>query len=182
MGIRVIGATGRGMIWTGLLVLLFVAFQLWGTDVQEASAQNELSESFDSQLEAADQVQELIASGSWDADQVPTGTEAELLSALNPARGDAVARIEMPSIGVDKVIVNGVAVEDLRRGPGYYSETAPIGTEGNTAIAGHRTTYGAPFSRVDELAPGDEITVTSAQGQFTYRVLEPEIAFADFLG
>ena len=170
------------MIITGTLVLLFVAFQLWGTDVQEASAQGDLSTELTEQFAVAEEFQELIATGSWESDQVPTGDEAALLSLLNPARGDAVARIEMPSIGVDKIIVNGVAVEDLRRGPGYYTETSPIGTAGNTAIAGHRTTYGAPFSRVDELAPGDEITVTSAQGQFTYRVIEPEVAYADFLG
>jgi sortase A len=77
--------------------------------------------------------------------------------------------------------VNGVQVADLRKEPGHYSETAPIGTEGNTSIAGHRTTYGAPFNRIDELQPGDEINVTGVLGQFTYRVLPPGDAFPEQL-
>lgn len=98
-----------------------------------------------------------------------------------PEDGDAVARIEIPAIGVDKIVVNGVQVADLRQGPGLYPGAAAVGTEGNSAIAGHRTTYGAPFNRIDELAPGDEIHVTGVLGRFTYRVLEPANAYPDQL-
>jgi len=65
-----------------------------------------------------------------------------------------------------------VALPDLKKGPGHYPGTPLPGQEGNAAIAGHRTTYGAPFHRLDELEPGDEITVTTVQGEFTYIVAE----------
>jgi sortase A len=112
---------------------------------------------------------------------VPPEVDEEILAALFPDDGDALARIEIPSIEVDKVVVRGVAVADLRKGPGHYNQTALPGNPGNSAIAGHRTTYGAPFNRIDELAPGDEITVSSVQGDFTYRVLDPADAFPDQL-
>ena len=77
------------------------------------------------------------------------------LSAAPPEKvkeGDPLARIEIPKIGVDKIVVAGVALSDLRKGPGHYPNSALPGQIGNAAIAGHRTTYGAPFFRVDELA------------------------------
>jgi sortase A len=54
-----------------------------------------------------------------------------------------------------------------------------VGTEGNTSIAGHRTTYGAPFNHIDELQPGDEIHVTGILGRFTYRVMDPQTAYPE---
>ncbi len=84
--------------------------------------------------------------------------------------GSAIARIQIPAIGVDKTVVEGVRVGDLRKGPGHYPTTPIPGQAGNAAIAGHRTTYGAPFGDIDELEPGDQIIVTTIQGQFTYEV------------
>ena len=94
-----------------------------------------------------------------------------LLPLLYPAAGEAIARIVIPSIDVDEVVVAGVDVEDLRKGPGHYGTTPLPGQPGNAAIAGHRTTYGAPFGGIAELAPGDEIIVETLQGTFVYRVL-----------
>jgi sortase A len=105
--------------------------------------------------------------------------DPEILTLLFPEDGDAVARIEIPSIGVDKVVVRGIDVEDLRKGPGLYPSTTLPGNQGNAAIAGHRTTYGAPFGQIDELRPGDDITVTTTQGRFTYRVADATSAFGD---
>ena len=59
---------------------------------------------------------------------------------------------------------------DLRKGPGHYPDSPMPGQLGNAAIAGHRTTYGAPFNRIDELAPGDEITIVTVSGTFHYSV------------
>jgi sortase A len=84
-----------------------------------------------------------------------------------------VAVIRIPKIGVDSAVVQGVGVEDLRKGPGHYPETPLPGQLGNAAIAGHRTTYGQPFNRLDELSPGDEIDVTTLQGSYRY-VIEPQ--------
>ena len=84
--------------------------------------------------------------------------------------GEGVASILIPKIGVDWIVVEGVSVPDLRKGPGHYPGTPMPGQPGNSAIAGHRTTYGQPFHRVDELSPGDEIYVTTLQGPFKYTV------------
>lgn len=201
----VLGAVGKALILSGVIVMLFVVFQLWGTNLQEARAQDglrdDLTERFDTLstdfdtsllatpvLDTEPDAQPAAASGPEDAtddatddtraDPVPTDIDEEILAALFPDDGDALARIEIPSIEVDKVVVRGVAVADLRKGPGHYSQTSLPGNPGNASIAGHRTTYGAPFNRIDELVPGDEITVTSVQGDFTYRVLDPTAAYA----
>ncbi|HUF83797.1 MAG TPA: class E sortase, partial [Acidimicrobiia bacterium] len=89
-----------------------------------------------------------------------------------PPDGEAVAIIRIPKIGVDKVVVEGTTVADLRKGPGHYSGTPLPGQIGNAAIAGHRTTYGAPFGSLDQLAEGDIITVETLSGSFDYRIVE----------
>ena len=89
--------------------------------------------------------------------------------------GDPVARIEMPSIGVDHIVVAGVGKSDLKKGPGHYPETPMPGQLGNAAIAGHRTTYGQPFFDVDKLEVGDEIIVTTLVGRYVYRVTGQQI-------
>lgn len=91
------------------------------------------------------------------------------------AEGDALARIEIPSIGLDAVVVAGVTPSDLKSGPGHYPDTPLPGQLGNSAIAGHRTTFGQPFFRLDEIAPGQEIVVTTVQGRFVYRMSANEI-------
>jgi sortase A len=87
-----------------------------------------------------------------------------------PLKGDAIARIDMPSIGVSEYVVEGTDVDSLRKGPGHYPETPLPGERGTTAIAGHRTTYGAPFRRLDGVKPKDRITLTMPYGRFVYRV------------
>lgn len=84
--------------------------------------------------------------------------------------GDAIGRIRMPDVGVDKVIVEGTGASDLRKGPGHYPRTAWPGMRGTVGVAGHRTTYGAPFNEVDELEKGDRVTVEMPYGRFVYRV------------
>jgi sortase A len=84
--------------------------------------------------------------------------------------GQAMGRIAMPAIGVSDVFVQGTDSGDLRKGPGHYPDTPLPGEHGTVAIAGHRTTYGAPFRRVDELEPGDRIELRMPYGRFSYRV------------
>ena len=95
-----------------------------------------------------------------------------LLPLLYPDAGEALGRITIPAIDVHEIVVVGVGTEDLRKGPGHYGSTPLPGQPGNAAIAGHRTTYGAPFGRIDELAPGDRIIVETLQGTFVYRVVQ----------
>lgn len=84
--------------------------------------------------------------------------------------GDAVGRIRIPKIGANFVIVNGTDTASLRKGPGIYNQVPFPGAPGTTAIAGHRTTYLAPFRHIDELGRGDRITVEMPYGRFVYEV------------
>lgn len=85
--------------------------------------------------------------------------------------GSAVGRIVIPRIGASFVMVDGTNTADLESGPGIYSETTFPGIAGTTAIAGHRTTYLAPFRHIDALAPGNTIRLSMPYGHFTYTVI-----------
>jgi sortase A len=84
--------------------------------------------------------------------------------------GDPVGRLRADAIGLDEVVVHGTEGATLRKGPGHYRETPLPGARGTVAIAGHRTTYGAPFRRVDDLKAGDRIELEMPYGRFAYRV------------
>ena len=91
-------------------------------------------------------------------------------------QGEAIGRIEIPRIHVSKVAVNGTRwAEDLSRGPGRYPQSSWPGLGKVTAIAGHRTTFGAPFRHIDELAGGNRIVLLMPYGTFTYRVFAHKI-------
>lgn len=92
-----------------------------------------------------------------------------------PLKGDAIARIELPSIGVSDYVVEGTDTGSLRKGPGHYPETPLPGDAGTTAIAGHRTTYGAPFRKIDQLSRGEPIHIDMPDGRFVYRVERTKI-------
>ena len=89
--------------------------------------------------------------------------------------GEAVGRLELPSIDKDFVVVHGSGTEALRKGPGLYDATRFPGVPGTSAIAGHRTTYGAPFNDIDSLEEGDRITVTMPYARFDYTIEKTEI-------
>ena len=141
-----------------MLIFLFVAYQLWGTGIAEARDQRALKNRFSESL------------GAVPSTSVPgaAGRPAEPPPA--PVPGDAVALIRIPEIGLEKAVVEGVGVPDLKKGPGHYSDTPMPGEKGNSAIAGHRTTYGAPFGDLDKLTRGDPILVTTHAGNFRYEV------------
>ena len=138
----VLGVVGKIFIATGVLMLLFVGYQLWGTGLSEQRAQDDLRRTFMSQAPAI------------------------------PSYGDPVTRIEISKIGVSKIVVAGVDFKALQKGPGLFDGSPLPGQLGNVAIAGHRTSYGAPFSRINELTLGDEIILTRAGSTFTYIVSE----------
>jgi sortase A len=82
-----------------------------------------------------------------------------------PANGTVVAELQIPSIGVDQFVVSGTDADQLSQGPGHYVGTAVPGQAGNVAIAGHRTTNGAPFNRLGELVRGDRVILTTTSGE-----------------
>ena len=170
---------GRTCITAGVLILLFVVYQLWGTGIRESQAQDRLERQFNDKLAQADGGDSAIVgssssssstssdSGSATTETLPVTTAAPQAA---PPEGEALGKIEIPKIGLTAFIIEGVSDSDLHNGPGHYPATPLPGQQGNAAIAGHRTTYGAPFASIDELAPGDSIKITTLQGTFTYAV------------
>ena len=94
---------------------------------------------------------------------------AKDLARRSPA-GDPLGRIRISRMGVNFVFVSGTGVRSLKKGPGHYDGSAMPGLPGTVAVAGHRTTYAAPFRRMNRLRRGDKITLTMPYGRFTYRV------------
>jgi len=92
-----------------------------------------------------------------------------------PLPGDALGKLLIPSIGVSEYVVEGTDADNLRKGPGHYPETPLPGQPGTSAIAGHRTTYGAPFRKLDKVKRGDRIVVELPYGTFVYRVERTQI-------
>jgi sortase A len=84
--------------------------------------------------------------------------------------GDPIGHLRLPAAGIDDVMVEGTGTNDLRSGPGHYPSTPLPGQRGTVGIAGHRTTYGAPFRHLDAVKPGDRVEVAMPYGVFTYRV------------
>jgi sortase A len=89
--------------------------------------------------------------------------------------GDPLGRIEIKSAGVSDVFVEGTGTSDLRKGPGHYPATPLPGERGTVGIAGHRTTYGAPFRKLDKVGKGDRIEVRMPYGTFVYKVEQKRI-------
>lgn len=95
--------------------------------------------------------------------------------------GDAIARLEVPAMDVDHVVVEGTDKSSLKKGPGRYRGTFMPGEDELVYIAGHRTTYGAPFSDIDRLKRGDRVTLELPYATFEYAVTGRRIVPATYL-
>jgi sortase A len=84
--------------------------------------------------------------------------------------GEPLGRIDLPTIDRQFVFVAGVSARELKKGPGHYPTTALPGEHGTVGIAGHRTTYLAPFRKINQLSRGDRIVVRMPYGRFVYSV------------
>jgi sortase A len=160
---KVVRGTGKTLIAAGLLILLFVAYQLWGTGLAESRSQKALATQFTG-----------VTTPPTTTGAIETPVVVE-----PPPLGGSLGKIVIPKAGVDKYLVEGVGVEDLKKAPGHYPGTPMPGEPGNVAIAGHRTTYGAPFFDLDKLEIGDPIEVTTAAGAFRYEVMESKVVAPD---
>jgi len=182
-----VGGAGRTLIVAGLLMFGFVAYQLWGTGIEAARAQNSLEHEFEDLLAgttpSTTTTSTTTTSATTAAGSVPVGSvPVEALPTEPPVQdlpaveeGDPIARLEIPSIGIDHIVVAGVSTSELKKGPGHYPETPMPGQLGNAAIAAHRTTYGQPFFDIDKVQNGDEIIVVTLAGRFVYRVTGQQI-------
>ena len=145
------------LITVGIVVLLFVVYLLWGTGLYESQAQGDLQSPFSTDLRRNGTPTTTTRPPTSTTSPGATTTTTAPAPAPPVPFGDAVAHLVIPKIGLDKYVVQGVGVPDLRKGPGHYPNTPMPGQVGTAAIAGHRTTYGQPFWSLSDLAGGDKI-------------------------
>lgn len=143
----VIRGVGQTLITAGLIILLFVAYELWWTGFTTRHAQHELLNTLHKE---------------W----------TQGVSIKDPPLGSGIAILRIPRFGRNYafVVVQGTSTADLVKGPGHYPGTAMPGRLGNFAVAGHRTTYLHPFYNLNQLKPGDSIVLETRTTWFTYRV------------
>ena len=169
-----VGGVGRSLIITGLMMFAFVGYQLWGTGIETARAQASLEDEFN------DRVAEVSTTTTAPPETVPgESTTTSTIPIAEPSsfeNSDLIAQIIIPKMKLEYYVVEGVRMKDLKKGVGHFKETPMPGQLGNVALAGHRTTYGHPFYRLDDLHPGDEVTIKMVTGgTFVYRVTGKEI-------
>lgn len=176
VGTAIAGAFGELLITAGVLLGLFVVWQIWWTDVQGEQQADQAIQQFEQTLpEAPDQVAGEPEHRTGPAPEEPApGAEEVFATMYVPAWGDD---FQMP-------IAEGVSLADvLNNGRvGHYPETALPGQVGNFSVAGHRQTHGKPFYAINELEQGDEIIVRTAQAWYVYSVSDHLIVTPDQVG
>jgi sortase A len=150
---------GQTLITAGVIILLFVVYELWVTGLYAAHAQAVLRK---------EPLPPLPSTGPGDI-----------------RFGHALGVIFIPRLGAgySKVIVQGDSTADLRKGgPGHIPSTALPGQLGNSVLSGHRTTYGAPFNRIDEIRTGDPIVIETKEQWLVFRETRQLVVNPDDLG
>lgn len=163
---RALKVVGLLFILSALGVGGYVGWLLWGTGLTTRAAQADLRDEFELKIATREPDEAPLI-------QEPSPTPAEEPEAPRVAQvpGEAVAILRIPQIDLNYVVVEGTDAESLKKGPGHYGSTAyPWEESGRVGIAGHRTTYGAPFWSLNELRPGHRITLATEYGIFNYRV------------
>lgn len=154
---RTVGVAGELLITAGVVVLLFVAYQLVWTNIQADHAAD---------------VQTNNLERHW-GDRTPADPEFDL-----PLKGgEAFALLRIPALGDNYrvPIVEGVSLDALAQGVGHYPETALPGQIGNFSVAGHRATNGEPFAYLDQVDVGDDVFVETGTTWYTYEVTKEYI-------
>jgi sortase A len=159
---RFLRGTGWTFIGMGGFVLYFLVYQLVGTNAVTSRGQADLR----------DQLQR-----EWTAPRAAGASgDPKKAAPKKVPIGRAMAVLDIPKIQlVNKVVVEGVGREELRKGPGHVPTTVPPGQPGTFGVSGHRTTYGAPFYRLNDLIKGDTITVVTRDAVYTYTVTSTKI-------
>lgn len=183
---RSVWELGLALIVAGLVTLLFVAFQLFGTTLFEQHSQSSLARQFARAVAASGDAGGMAsrAAGGGAAgggnDNPVVGSPGAAKTLYPVPVGIAVDHLVIPAIGVDKYVVEGTDDAELSMGPGHYPGTPFPGQPGNAAIAGHRTTFGAPFFDLNKLRRGERIYVTNTHAMtFVYSVVKQEVVPPD---
>lgn len=176
--VHVVGTLGRLFVAGGLLLLFFTGYLLWGTGVYTRQEQQRA-------------VDHLAANPIVTEQKLAKGKVPPARPTTTPNLGDPLFAMTVPKIGLNAAAVFGVRRDDLRKGPGLFPDCDEVATTecvsdakypgepGNVAMSGHRTTYGAPFFRLNELAKGDTIDFISGRARYRYRVREQLIVTPD---
>lgn len=161
-----VGVIGELLLTAGVLVLLFVGWQVWWTDVTAEGAQSRVV----TQLE-----RDFSRASVTPTDEARSRNGAS--EGAGAGDGGAFAILRIPRFGPDyaRPVYTGTDPATLKKGVGHYTGAATAGAVGNFALAGHRTTYGRPFSDIDRLATGDRIVVETAQEDYVYSVTSSRI-------
>jgi sortase A len=182
---RVVRATGTLLLVGGVAVLLWVLV-VWRwqdpfTALYTTWKQHQLSRSYDRHAEAFRLPDPRSKTAS-----TPTVTPAQIRAQakryrLASERGQAIGRLHVPRLGLNMVVVDGTDGDTLKKGPGRDRRTYMPGEGQLIYIAGHRTTYLAPFAHIERMKAGDSISLEVPYGIFRYRVFTHRIVTADDL-
>jgi sortase A len=152
---------GEALITLGIVVLLYVIYQLWFTNITADAATERLK----TEIEVSFETETVMSGAQESVGEVPVSLE------LN--EGFALAYI--PKLKQDvwgEPILSGIQQEQLASGIGHYPQTELPGQSGNFAIAGHRATNGEPFAKFEDLKNGDLVIIRTAAGWYTYKLFE----------
>lgn len=163
---KVLRGIGTSFITLGLIILLFVVYELVGTSAVTRGRQSALQADFESAL-----TEPLVEPGPLPPPFVGSLPIPASTPVAKRSRVPGIARLRIPTIGVNVIVVEGVSLPRLAYGPGHYPDTADLGAKGSSGIAGHRTGWGAPFFHLDRLGPGDAVIVETRRATYTYRVV-----------
>lgn len=188
-GARTVAHVGAALCAVGLLLVAFVAYQIWGSARYESQAQARLRRQLSRELGHRPRQSPATGAPAPASPAVRTGAPTRAAERLgtsgrastpapaepDPPIGSPVGVLTIPAIGLDDVIVEGVGASQLDEGPGHYPETPLPGELGNVGIAGHRTTYARPFYDLNLLHDGDAVDVRTPQGSFRYTVVRSQV-------
>jgi len=180
---RISRVTGTVLLAAGVLLLVWVLV-VWRwqdpfTALYTTWKQHQLSRSYEQRAEA-------FQGPSFNATAASDVTAAEIRATarryrLESKRGQAIGRLRVPRLGLNMVLVEGTDHNSLKKGPGRDRRTYMPGEGQLIYIAGHRTTYLAPFAHIERMKAGDPISIEVPYGTFRYRVFKHRIVAADEL-
>lgn len=174
-----LGVVGEILITLGVLLGLFVVWQLWWTDVVAEREQAQVVEDLGWAWQPGDRPEPTPSTTATTPAPEPVHHTDAPPAEADPAHATTFATLLVPRWGSDYVrpISEGTSKRDVLDvlGIGHYEGTAMPGAVGNFAVAGHRVTYGKPFNRIEELQVGDPIVVQTQQAWYVYRVTGTEV-------
>ena len=150
---------GELLLTAGVIILLFVIYEAFWTNIVSGRLQDDVNHSLDK---------------SWGNDSGAAGDEP--VAPLVPVLGEGFARVHFPTLGAAYAVVEGTRNEDLKAGPGHYTDTQMPGEAGNFVLAGHRNGSGAVFQHLDQLGTCDAVVVETEFQWMTYRLLPLDAA------